>query len=266
HKEGTPLYDLRMGIESGFKDVLKEIGRQKGVEETEAITPRKGFKFQDECYRFLGEILKNQKHGDLLDMAGAKRGEIQGRIVGDLVITLGNGAGKIVIELKDVKKGTYSMSKIHSELDEAMKNRNAAYGVFVVKNVNSIDASNGYFQEYDSNKLVCALGNSDTDGKLHSEILFIAYRWARLRLALEHFKQQKKLDTAYVNERMKLIKTELREFDKIITRCGTIERSAGEIEGIATSIRRNIDREIGFILELLEGNGKQERMKLAVKK
>jgi hypothetical protein len=90
--------------------------------------------------------------------------------------------------------------------------------------------------------------------------LFIAYRWARLRLALEHFKQVKKLDTTYVNERVKMIKTELKEFDKIITRCGTIERTAGEIEGILSSVRRNIDREIGFILDSLEDNSKAERM------
>jgi hypothetical protein len=258
--KGTPLHKVVTTIEKRLNEISDKLSQDEGAKKMEALTPRKGFKFEDECERCIGEILKNQKHGDVLERTGKKHGEISGRIVGDLVITLGNGAGKIVFEAKDVKKGNYSMAKIHSELDEAMKNRNASYGIFVVKNVNSIDSSNGYFQEYGSNKLVCALGDSDDDDRLHSEILFIAYRWARLRLALEHFKQVKKLDTTYVNERVKMIKTELKEFDKIITRCGTIERTAGEIEGILSSVRRNIDREIGFILDSLEDNSKAERM------
>lgn len=265
-KDGTPLYKVMSTIEKRLNHISGLISKQEGVEETEAKTPKKGFKFEVECERCLAEILKNQKHGDVLEKTGTKRGDMQGRIVGDFVITLGNGAGKIVVESKDVRKGSYSLAKIQAEMEEAIKNRNASYCIFVVKNVESIDPSNGYFHEYGGNKLVCALGNSNDDGLLHTEILFIAYRWARLRLMLESTKQQKKLDTSYVMEKVKLIENDLRDFAKIITKCGNIESSADEIRGLAERMHRNIDRELGFIMESLEGTKNAERMKMTVKK
>lgn len=84
-------------------------------------------------------------------------------------------------------------------------------------------------------------------------------------MALESVKPQKKLDTTYVSEKIKLIQSDIREFAKIITKCGNIESSADEIRGIAERLHRNIDRELGYIVESL--NDKQsERMKVTIKK
>jgi hypothetical protein len=264
--KGTPLHKIVATIERRLKDISDKLSEQEGVKTIESLTPRKGFKFEVECENCLREILKNQKHGDKLNNTGTKRGEIQGRIVGDFVINLSNGLRNIVLEAKDVKKGKYSLSRIHTELDEAIKNRNTNYGIFVVKNVNSIDSSNGYFHEYGDNKLVIALGNSDNDALFHSEILFIAYKWARLRLKLESIKPQKKFDASYVTEKARLIQNDIKEFAKIITKCGNVETAADEIRGIAERLHHNIDRELGYIIESLDNDNKPDKIKIAIRK
>ena len=191
NREGTPLHSLRLEIENEFSAIKEKIGINAAVEEVANKGTRKGIDFEDQYEPTLDWIA--QIHSDKIERTSNDSGKLSKSKKGDFVITLGDIGKKIVFEMKD--RGTISRPMIQKELDEAMENREAEYGIFVAKNKESLPVNVGWFNEYDGNHLVCAMENNDGDSLIDGEILHIAYKWARARLRIESTKE-KKLDTS----------------------------------------------------------------------
>lgn len=97
----------------------------------------KGFDFEDECEPILGKLAKDQ--GDFLDRTRKKCGRIKDCKTGDFILTIGkNTEKKIVWEFKNKNSRSYSIDHIKKELDVGKENRGAEYGIFVVKDIESI--------------------------------------------------------------------------------------------------------------------------------
>jgi hypothetical protein len=248
NKEGTPLYNLKSELEHKIEEIKEKLGISEAVEEIKSKTPLKGFDFEDYCQHILSRIARI--HGDQLDKTGTKAGKVKLSKKGDFVLTLGHKIGKkIVLELKD--GGKFSLNEIQHTMDEAIRNREATYGIFVVKNMESIPESVGWFNEYNGNQLVCALGNKESDGMLHEEILYIAYKWAKLKTLLESL-QEKKMDASFIIQKATTIKNKLEEFKAIRTQCSNIEKSNEEIRTISRRAEKEISEQLTEIIESIK--------------
>lgn len=162
--------------------------------------------------------------GDSLENTSAKVGKANRSKKGDFVLTLGNNVGKkCVIELKDVDK-RFSADDILDELEEAKENREADYAIFVTRYVESLPKSTGWFAEFNGHNLVCALGDKQSDSKLHEEILCISYKWAKSKLLMDSYRE-KNVDCAFISQQVNVVSRKLGVFDMVLTQCGNIKKN-----------------------------------------
>jgi len=240
--EDTPLGKLRKEILQEIKDLRDQITKKKAEEEIVEITPLKGYDFEDECEEILSEFVSKQM-GDILERKGNEIGNLQGSKAGDFVITLSKHPDKkIVIETKD--RNNLNLPQIINNLEEAMKNRNAVYGIFVSKYKESLPQQIGWFNEYRGNMLVCALGSKEND-IFFPEILNIAYQWAKLRVEKQISIKEEAFES--IAEGIKEIEEKLNTFSQIKTQCTNIKNNAEKIEKLANNLRKSIKEKINKI-------------------
>lgn len=246
HREGSPLFAMKRELEQSLSDIKEKLAGNVAVKEALDKTTQKGFVFEDYCEQKLNWIASI--HSDKLDRTGETVGKLPPSKKGDFVLTLGDVNKKIVFEMKD--KDKVSLKDIHNELNEAMENREAHYGVFVAKNRDSLPESVGWFNEYDGNHLVCALENNG-DSMIDGEVIHIAYKWARARLRIETSKETK-FDASFIMKKVSDIQNNLSELRKVKLQCTSIEKSAGTIKDLTKSTEAQIKADLDELLGSLE--------------
>jgi hypothetical protein len=153
------------------KDKLEEVGaeREKGT--------AKGRTFEESVFEALDSIALSQ--GDVAEAVGDLR-EATGK-VGDIVVAIdgcnGPARGRVVIEAKDRK---LSSPGALAELDKAMAERSADFGVLVVPTDEEVPAKLEPLREYNGDKLVVAL-----DPESGTLALELGYRLARARVLMK---------------------------------------------------------------------------------
>ncbi len=153
------------------KDKLEEVGaeREKGT--------AKGRTFEESVFEALDRIALSQ--GDVAEAVGDLR-EATGK-VGDIAVAIdgcnGPARGRVVIEAKDRK---LSSPGALAELDKAMAERSADFGVLVVPTEEEVPAKLEPLREYNGDKLVVAL-----DPESGTLALELGYRLARARVLMK---------------------------------------------------------------------------------
>jgi len=242
--ENSPVGKLRKEILDEIKELRSMLSKKEGREEVIDATTLKGYEFEDVCEEILNEICSHQ-YGESLERTTDEIGRIPGSKKGDFVIELENGR-KIVLEVKDWSN--ISLNKIKEEVKEALENRGADYGIFVSKYVEALPKSVGWFNEYNGNVLVCALGSRDAD-TFHPEILEIAYQWAKLRLKIEGEVDKKAVKTA-ISELDKL-NGQLSKLSRIKTKCNSARKALDEIESIAEGLEDSLKKQFESLKQAL---------------
>jgi hypothetical protein len=150
------------------------------LEEVEAERERgtaKGRSFEEAVATVVDEIALAQ--GDVAEAVGDLK-EATGK-VGDVVVAIdgcnGPARGRIVIEAKDRR---LSSRIALGELDKAMAERSADFGMLVVPTDDEVPAKMEALREYNGDKLVVAL-----DPDAGSLALEVAYRLARARVLMK---------------------------------------------------------------------------------
>jgi hypothetical protein len=153
---------------------------QEKLEEVEAERERgtaKGRSFEEAVAAAVDEIALAQ--GDVAEAVGDLK-EATGK-VGDVVVAIdacnGPARGRIVIEAKDSR---LSSPKALRELDEAMAERSADFGMLVVPTEDEVPAKMEPLREYNGDKLVVAL-----DPGAGPLALEVGYRLARARVLMK---------------------------------------------------------------------------------
>ena len=232
-----------------FKEISnlrQDIGIKQSVDEIKNKTTLKGVDFED-----LVEEMLHQKAkicGDIIENTTHTVGRVKRSKKGDFIATISETMKKITFETKDV--GTISANQIRKILDEAIDNREASYGVLIVKSVESVPKSIGYFQELSGNKLVVALG-SDGDDTLQDELLLIAYKWARNKVNAKDLKE-KQIDPQVIKEKTDSIRQKIQKLKTIKTDCNNIEKTSKNIKITAESISEEISDELDCLNKEIE--------------
>ena len=244
NKEGTPLHELKSVFTKEIDKLRTDLKIEEAVEKVKAVTPKKGFEFEDTCQELLDEIVKTHL-GDELARTTDEIGRISGSKKGDFVITLGERSDcKIVLETKD--RAHVTLPEIHKVMEEAIENRDAKYGIFVTKWVESLPKSVGCFNEYQRNHLVCALTSKAYEGIIHYEILHVAVCWARIRSLLE-MAEAEGLNVLLIQEKIGEIRNKLELFSRIKTQCTNVDKAMKRVRLLSDEIRDGIEGELGEV-------------------
>ena len=242
--EGTPLYCLKNEMTKVMEEIREKLGEKRIAEEIIEKTPIKGYKFEDFCEEVFCKIIKMQD-GDELERTTDKIGLIERSKKGDFVIKLGRIKSKIVIETKDI--GEIYLPEIHNSLEESMKNRDAIYGVFIVRNISSLPKDVGWFKEYYGNQLVCATGTKENEEFIAEEMIRIAFSWAKAKLLIKKGIQVKTDIIPTLREILPRIQDSLKSFRIIKAQCTSLENATKKIRNTSEEIQTEIERHLSDI-------------------
>lgn len=246
NREGSPLYLLKTELGRSFTEIKEKLDADNKNKLIRENSPAKGVDFENQCEEKLEWIAKI--HSDKFERTGNEIGKITGSKKGDFVLTLGDIGKKIVFEMKNRKSGL-SEKIIREELETAIENRGADYGIFVVKNKDSLPKSIGSFNEYDEKQLICAVEN-DGETMIDGEIIHIAYKWARARLRLEDSKE-KKIDATLITAKTGEIRQKIEDMKEIRSQCTNIQNSTESIRKTATDTEKEIKKQLDEIIDSL---------------
>ena len=252
NREGSPLNQLKNEMVNRFFSMEKGFGIKQKEEEVIDKTSLKGPEFEDYCFDILSKAARIT--GDVLEDSTDHAGKLQACKKGDYVLTLTDTDKKITFEVKDVK--SISQPDIIKILDGAIENRDASFGVLIVKNEESLPQSVGWWKTFGNNKLVCALGTSN-DETLHEELLLIATQVAR-NMVMIHNLKNKHVDAEFVESKIQSIVPKIEELRRLKTECANINRSSDKIKTTTVSLADAIDEDLNAVRRSLTSGEKNE--------
>jgi len=240
-REGTPLYQLRVELTRQLSDLKTALVVDKAELKIEVKTTRKGLRFQDEIGGILDELVRQRK-GDQVERLTDTPGRVTRSKKGDFIIRMAEKPDlPIVVEVKDEEM---SLPAIQRELTEAMENRGAAYAVFIAKDVSRLPAPVGWFNEYQGERLVCAVGDSDSQ-QLRGELVSVAIAWARIRV-LQRVERES-VDSTQVRDAVGKAKVAIERLKEVLTQCGNLETTTGKIRVLCREITLEITDQLDAI-------------------
>ncbi len=249
-KEGSVTYNLLHEFRRELQGLREIVEREAGRTEVLKLSPKKGTKFEDWCEDVLSEIAKRQQPSDVVERVGAKV-EYFGSKKGDFKVTLGqNTKWRIAVEVKDLTSHI-SLEKIRKYLKTAMEKRGAQYAVLVVKNVESLPKSVGFFNELEGNILVCALGREGEKPEFHPEVVDIAYKWAKLRVMTEGARDLR-FDAGKLLRRIDSMKGRMNEFGGILGQVRDVRKVLDAVEARIEGLRDDLSVELRDLVSELK--------------
>lgn len=179
-----------------------------------------------------------------VEYTGNREGELDGRDVGDFVLTLGETGQRIVLE---AKTEYYSKNKIQVEMEDAIQNRDADYGMFVTDTLENIPETKlGWFQELDQEYVSVVLSENEDDD-LEPGYLRIAFNWARMRAIQSYAEIGEEFDPERLQSEVGEIEDAIDRFSTIRGHCTEIKKSKDSIEDELETIEREVNSRISEI-------------------
>lgn len=246
-REGTPTNRLKEFLRQEVRDELRseiraiheKLERDDAQAEVRRQTPLKGADFEADLETLLEELV----HGsmDTVEYTGETEGELSGRDVGDFVITLGDTNQRIVVEAKSEQN--YSQPQIKSEIEEAIENRDADYGLFITECAAYVPDKIGYLQEFDGRILSVALCE-DEDDEIDPRLLKIGFNWARMRTVQAYINAGDTVDAEVIQAKVSEIRDSVDQFRNIRRKCTNIRSIVQDIEDDLDGIESDINSEL----------------------
>lgn len=241
-EEGTPTHRLEQRISKQIQDLREKLVEEETEKELRGRTYLKGGDFEDTVQEILNEVVRQTPNN--VEFTGDTRGE-SGRDVGDFVVSIAETGQNIVVEAKTEKYGTKDIKK---EMEEAIQNRDADFGIFVTDTLENLPRTKtGWFHEFpDHNTVVVAMSETD-DEELEPGYLRIAYNWARLRAIQTYADVDSGFDPDQLRTEIKEIEESIGRFKTVRGRCTEIRKSREKIEGVLDEIEQDITRRVARI-------------------
>lgn len=165
-----------------------------------------------------------------------------GRDVGDFVVSLADTEQNIVVE---AKTESYSTQHIKEEMQEAIQNRDADYGIFVTDSLENLPRTKtGWFHEYpDQNAVVVAMSeNSEAD--IEPGYLRIAFNWARMRAVQAYAEVDDGVDAEMGQSELSEFESAIDRFQTIRGQCTEIRKSRERIEETLREIENEVKKRL----------------------
>jgi len=245
-------------------EIRNEFAEMKVRKEESYRGTAQGTEFETKLYLFVKKL--KETCNDFVDQVGNRTGVIKNSKKGDILIELGPdhvaSGSRIVIEAKN-KQG-FDDLEARKELEEARKNRNAEYGIFVYSDRTFPDG-NAPVSTVGKDIITCWDENdSSSDLKIISAITI-----ARALCTMDATKMEENpLDIEAINSSIRDIEKQVKFLDEIIKSAETVKNGGEKILSKAGSIRNTIinqvnqlDKNILGITKEFNNDYKQEGFK-----
>lgn len=235
-------------LSDDIEKILQELKIDKATKELKEKSTAKGASHED----LVQQVLTDISVGDVVERTGEVVGLIPKSKVGDHVVTLNSnsktGDLKIVFESKSAN--TYnSSSAISKELDTAMKNRDAEFGIFVFDSYERFNkVSIQPFSLLSDNMAITILNEEVGDLPLK-----IAYVWAKTMLMNSETSTSKEVSISY-DEIIKVLQEAIKEVKKISNAKSNNKKAFDAIEAnenLLPEIRKNVENSLKDLIALL---------------
>lgn len=241
-KEGSPTYRLEQRLKDEIKSIREKIVEEETEADLRSRTYLKGGDFEDSVGQILGEIVRQTAND--VEFTGDTTGEI-GRDVGDFVVKLAGTDQNIVVEAKTESK---SVQRIKGEMEEALRNRDAAYGIFVTDTLENLPATKtGWFHEFPEYNSVVVAMSETAEEEIEPGYLRIAFHWARMRAVQEYAEVGSGFDPGELRSEVSEIEEEIKRFKAVRGQCEEIKKSRKSIEDTLDDIEGDIKQRLGEI-------------------
>jgi len=239
-------------LSDDIEKILQELKIEKATKDIKEKSTAKGATHEDNVQQALSEIAV----GDVIERTGEIVGLVPKSKVGDHVVKLSSnikvGDLKIVFESKSAN--TYnSSSAIIKELDTAIKNRDADFGIFVFDSYERYDkVSSQPFALLSENMAITVL--NEEVGTLPLKIAFI---WAKTLLMNAENVTSKEVVISY-DEIIKVLSESIKEIKRISTAKSNNKKAYDAIDANETllpEIRKNVEDKLKDLITLLDGEG-----------
>ncbi len=209
------------------------------VAEAEEAGTRKGRSFEELVHAELERLA--QGHGDAAHHVGDESSESGGK-KGDVVVELGACTGPTVATVVfEAKNRKLSKNDAWIELNAAMAERDASYGVLVVAGADKIPSGLEDLTEYQGNKMIAMLDREEPD----PDALRLLYRYVRARV-LASGSAALEIDAAGVRDAAEEAAARLKAANRIrksLTNVTTsAERARGDLDEMIADVERSLTR------------------------
>ena len=258
--EQSQIYKLKENLEKKFTEeiklltediekILQELKIDKATTDIKEKSTGKGVTHEDSVQQALTEIAI----GDLVQRTGEIVGLIPKSKVGDHVIELNSNSRssdlKIVFESKSASNYN-SSSAISKELDVAINNRGADFGIFVFDSYERFDKISSLPFHIISENMALTVFNDET-GDLP---LKIAYIWAKSVLMNSDEVTSKSIDISY-DEVVKGLTEAVTQVKKLSTAKSNNKKAFDAVsdnETLIPEIRKNVQEKLNELITLLD--------------
>ena len=242
--EKSPLLQEKIdGLRDEMKAVVTGIQTQnlaeKAFDEEKAslidASPSKGLYFEDLVLNDLRHIA--EVRNDLVEVVGTQPGKGTSK-KGDLLYYISSIRSRIVFELKDYGSSKFTFAKIKGLMDDSRANRDAPYGVFLVKNESCLPEGIGRF--YMADDFIIAT----------HEFVEIATKVAIMMThqKLARMVSQEGPDWMSIEMNIEEMKTTLEELSDLESSCATASKAITKTSDGIRRVSRNLTEKIESLL------------------
>lgn len=217
-----------------LKDIRDQVLKEEAVNIEKQKGTAKGFIFEEEVHKQL-QTLASFYENNILPI-GEKSG-LEGK-KGDILIELENKKS-IVVECKD--SSSYSAKKTIDEINDAIKNRGASFGIFLFAKRDEIPRE------------LCPIKITDKYIILayDEDNLYFAYRIARLFVLRSKGDSEDHVDFEKISSELNTIEDNFKNIDSMQTKISTIINAGTYVRENLKLIRDRIDGSITSIKNVL---------------
>ncbi len=234
-EDDSPIKKLKEEIFKKIQDLRDELIKEKATKELIEKTTLKGSNFEEVALETVEDFCS--EYEDKVSPTG----DIQGKNnkIGDIVIDInGNENKKIVIECKD--SSAYSYKKTIDEINDAIENRNAKFGIFLFKHQSQIPSALTPVK-ITNNYMVTSFDQG----------IYLAIRVARLFVEKGMESKQKEIPIEEIQKEVENVINRLSDFKNIHMKLTQIDNASDYIGKNIDRLRKDIETGLTSIKELL---------------
>lgn len=133
--------------------------------------------------------------------------------VGDFVVNMADTGQNIVVE---AETESYSVQKIKDEMEKAVQNRDAAYGLFVTDSLENLPRTKtAWFHEFPEQNTVVVAMSETGEEEIEAGYLRITFNWARIRAVQAYAEVGSGFDPEELRSELTGIEEDIGRFKKI---------------------------------------------------
>jgi len=240
------LLDELEGFNENITNSLTAIQTKLGVGVEKKKVASDGNDFENNVavvVQYYGRI-----YGDTVEATGAKS-EVGAAKKGDVLVTLNTDdtLGQkcaIVWEAKTdstfklqskTKSSRVSLDKVRKEMDEALSNRNAQVGVFVIDSDGLDMDVQAAWQELDGNKLILVLDPNE----ISEEMVQLAYLWARWKAKASVANFEVKVDTEGIKRTIETLRVQIKDLKNVTLHQNAAIKSVNDASTVLENFKSN---------------------------